>query len=111
MDQIQLRKRAIHMLNVLLKERVRQQEDICKRLPQFAHEGVMDDGTPILGGLKEDLNILRYALQPEPSQPGKTLLDQLDIPTEWQRPIFGTSTNPSNVFITDVQLVAPADPA
>lgn len=85
----QLLLRAVHMLNQMVRNAVKEQAQLCQRLPQYSKITILPNGTESIGGLLDDLLVLRFALQPDPNSPdekqrSKSLIDRV-LPPELER--------------------------
>ncbi len=109
----QIRQKAKLFLNGVIRAKVKEYEALCHKYPEFCKERELPEGGITKGGFLQDLEVWRYALQPDPNDPKKrTLIDEL-IPdlelvdaSTW--PQTGTS---SNLVITEVQWSRPENEA
>jgi hypothetical protein len=93
------RKKAIMFLNAMLAEKVKEQERLCKQWPQYARERKWPAGSTTMGGLLDDLVVLKYALHPSEDPDDKhTLIDELDMPQTFVS--VETGSNPVNFNAT-----------
>lgn len=97
MDQI--RQKAKLFLNGVIRAKVKEYESLCRKYPEFSSERELPEGGFTKGGLLQDLEVWRYALQPNPNDPKKrTLIDEL-MPEPGLMDVIETGTI-SNVTMT-----------
>lgn len=103
------RARALMFLNAMLRERVKEQELLCKKWPQYSKTAILSDGIESDGGMLADLKILQYALCPNPEHSNeklrkRTLIDELDFVVQQVDWLQTTGTD-CNIVVTDIQFI------